>query len=61
FVIFAGEGEFNQSNLLSPLLGGIGAAIFALLGYRGYTRWIAIVIFLAGIVSLVVYFVNTAS
>ena len=61
FFIFAGEGRFNQSNVLSPLLGGIGAAIFALLAYKGYTRWIAIVIFAAGIISLVVYFVNTAN
>ncbi len=61
FVVFAGDGRFNQSNLLSPLAGGVGAAIFALLAYKGYTRWIAIVVFLAGIVSLVVYFVNTAS
>ncbi|CAN5289211.1 hypothetical protein BH11ACT2_BH11ACT2_22970 [soil metagenome] len=61
FVIFAGEGRFNQSNLLAPLAAGIVAGIFALLAYKGYTRWIAIVIFLAGIVSLVVYFVNTAS
>ena len=61
FVIFAGEGRFNQSNLLSPLVGGIGAAIFALLAYKGYTRWIAIAIFVAGIVALVIYGINTAS
>jgi hypothetical protein len=61
FVIFAGEGRFNQSNLLSPLLGGIGAGVFALLAYKGWTRWVAILVFLAGIVALVVYFVNTAT
>jgi hypothetical protein len=61
FFIFAGEGRFNQSNLLSPVLGGAGAAVFALLAYKGYTRWLAIVLFVAGIAGLILYFVNTAS
>jgi hypothetical protein len=61
FVIFAGEGRFNQSNLLSPVLGGIGAGIFALLAYKGAPRWIAIVLFVATIVAVVIFAVQTAS
>lgn len=58
FIIFANEGQFNQSNLLSPVAGGVVAAVFALLSHRGFPRWLGIAALLAGIIALVVAIVS---
>ena len=57
FVIFASEGRFNQSNFLSPIIGGVAAGLFALLAYRR-ARWVSIVAFVAAIIALIVIIVQ---
>ena len=53
FVVFASEGQFNQSNVFAPLVGGVVAGLFALLAYRR-ARWFAIVAYIAAIIAIIV-------
>jgi hypothetical protein len=58
FIIFASEGQFNQSNLLSPVAGGVVAAVVALLAHKGFPRWLGLAALVAGVIALVVAVVS---
>jgi len=52
FIVFSGNGSFNQSDPTAPIAGGVAAAVVALLTHGGPPRLVGILALLAAVTAV---------